>query len=1223
MNTMGIGDGNGQHSPVHPETMASETNAELGGTSEAGEVPDSCRAPLKLNATTDLLSSSFSESRKEKGEVALGAEDPKCNNTTPPEATMSEHSREKDAEPICSTVGVNAEGTTNTPIPTIAEKQLFSMEDRETEEVQISQFGGSDIDTNVLLMPVSEPESVSKSSSETGVLRDTGIAENSRTNVDTKTTSGYPLSSGPKSPQNRTRAEAVEKAGVSRLSPKLTGPWSHSKSNKTNNGSVAKEAIHSPPFSPKKFQNASLLALPIDSLHSIASFLTPLEWKSFGLCSKGTNKVSGEIFRRVRMHGFRCATEVVTAWQYGQHADAKELCALYVSAGVPIYPHSLGHSYHTLIWRLSIEAKNLQEKNEQPQQTDDRNDPLHTSTVLSVGNQSGDSTTESLPAVDPFYNERDNLRRREELITGSRRRGHSYLEEKALYNLNSKAPESGINRFRRMSWTRGPIDQVHRRGLNQFHGMNNPQRLPQAPLNPPPIPPIQDGHWNSLTGSDRQTSPHRRCIRSNSFSGKSHKLQNISLKIHRHLLDQHLLGRPGVNDADGSMVTPRVSLSADFFHPYFSFQSSKETNRHERNGDHNLRSNSRGGSTSLLPTFVDATFSDDSDSDSETNMNLPRANRVEPLRLNNADELAAAGAALQPPSMVPPVPPVIPLTATMFPERIISPRHSDDVASGILSNIDLDVYSASNGVLETHKESSSGRDMKHYLKTRFGSYHRCLERHILNNDNHGFEETIMDFWDEFLPQSAGIQYYDRHTAVPRISRLQDFLTKPCPKAIGIVQCEIERVNSGTKKKGVNVKGRLFPTYEYRLFIRHRPSDMANDFEDKNNDDRNRRRDTVLMMAKNKGRKHTESPVQAPKKGSNNFYMTLPQQDDLDLHYNAVNTMEDSQKPAPNGVVSQTDSLEGSDLLGRLQSNFVGTEFQIFTPRLGMINSKTSQLIKATQSVRSGSNSDEAQPSPSRRRSRFRRLSLKGRHQSDDHRIDLSAPFQTHSTPLTLRRSLSAESPAGRNRKVSAAESFESQQFEIEPKPFLFEQEDGAITYTANLLGSRPRIMDVCIPKVNPDGPGMEWKRYLESCKDYDPRSSTDRLLNHLKQLQQNGQMDEHGRLINPANNEPEVLGSDGQDYSPSGDFGLLALQNRPPWWNVELGSFVLNFGGRVSVASVKNFQLCDRNDQDYIMLQFGRIEGRHAFTMDFQYPLTAVQAFAIAISSLQSKIAFG
>lgn len=58
----------------------------------------------------------------------------------------------------------------------------------------------------------------------------------------------------------------------------------------------------------------ALSSLPIDSLHSIASFLKPLEWRNFGQCNKATNKICREIFRRVRMHGFRCATEVVTAW---------------------------------------------------------------------------------------------------------------------------------------------------------------------------------------------------------------------------------------------------------------------------------------------------------------------------------------------------------------------------------------------------------------------------------------------------------------------------------------------------------------------------------------------------------------------------------------------------------------------------------------------------------------------------------------------------------------------------------------------------------------------------------------------------------------------------------------------------------------------------------------------------------------------------------------------
>ena len=70
----------------------------------------------------------------------------------------------------------------------------------------------------------------------------------------------------------------------------------------------SKKNVRQPSFS------MALSSLPIDSLHSIASFLKPLEWRNFGQCNKAANKICREIFRRVRIHGFRCATEVVTAW---------------------------------------------------------------------------------------------------------------------------------------------------------------------------------------------------------------------------------------------------------------------------------------------------------------------------------------------------------------------------------------------------------------------------------------------------------------------------------------------------------------------------------------------------------------------------------------------------------------------------------------------------------------------------------------------------------------------------------------------------------------------------------------------------------------------------------------------------------------------------------------------------------------------------------------------
>lgn len=41
---------------------------------------------------------------------------------------------------------------------------------------------------------------------------------------------------------------------------------------------------------------------------------------------------------------------------------------------------------------------------------------------------------------------------------------------------------------------------------------------------------------------------------------------------------------------------------------------------------------------------------------------------------------------------------------------------------------------------------------------------------------------------------------------------------------------------------------------------------------------------------------------------------------------------------------------------------------------------------------------------------------------------------------------------------------------------------------------------------------------------------------------------------------------------------------------------------------------------DYIVMQFGRV-AEDVFTMDYNYPLCALQAFAIALSSFDSKLA--
>ena len=41
---------------------------------------------------------------------------------------------------------------------------------------------------------------------------------------------------------------------------------------------------------------------------------------------------------------------------------------------------------------------------------------------------------------------------------------------------------------------------------------------------------------------------------------------------------------------------------------------------------------------------------------------------------------------------------------------------------------------------------------------------------------------------------------------------------------------------------------------------------------------------------------------------------------------------------------------------------------------------------------------------------------------------------------------------------------------------------------------------------------------------------------------------------------------------------------------------------------------------DYVVMQFGRV-AEDVFTMDYRFPLCALQAFAIALSSFDSKLA--
>ncbi|GIL70974.1 hypothetical protein Vretimale_4064 [Volvox reticuliferus] len=140
------------------------------------------------------------------------------------------------------------------------------------------------------------------------------------------------------------------------------------------------------------------------------------------------------------------------------------------------------------------------------------------------------------------------------------------------------------------------------------------------------------------------------------------------------------------------------------------------------------------------------------------------------------------------------------------------------------------------------------------------------------------------------------------------------------------------------------------------------------------------------------------------------------------------------------------------------------------------------------------------------------------------------------------------------------------------------QELGAVTYQYNVLGTRgPRKMMAAIPAV--DGSGRRL---------YHANSDTDCILERIR----------HRKGLDE----------------------LVMMGNKPPRWNDELNAYCLNFNGRVTEASVKNFQLVSDDNHNHIILQFGKV-GKDTFTMDYQWPISAFQAFAICMSSFDNKLA--
>eukprot|EP00249_Psilotum_nudum_P021209 c28021_g1_i1 orf=432-1700(-) len=170
-----------------------------------------------------------------------------------------------------------------------------------------------------------------------------------------------------------------------------------------------------------------------------------------------------------------------------------------------------------------------------------------------------------------------------------------------------------------------------------------------------------------------------------------------------------------------------------------------------------------------------------------------------------------------------------------------------------------------------------------------------------------------------------------------------------------------------------------------------------------------------------------------------------------------------------------------------------------------------------------------------------------------------------------------------------------------------------IDYELNVLGTRgPRRMQ-CTLYMNPTAMTAE--------KGEGPLCSVDNSFSSVSFAKSTGDVPDF------SSTDPQCLVN-----KATGKVGPLILKNKAPRWHEQLQCWCLNFKGRVTVASVKNFQLVaavepestqqgvPQSDADKVVLQFGKV-GKDTFTMDYRYPLSAFQAFAICLSSFDTKLA--
>lgn len=159
-----------------------------------------------------------------------------------------------------------------------------------------------------------------------------------------------------------------------------------------------------------------------------------------------------------------------------------------------------------------------------------------------------------------------------------------------------------------------------------------------------------------------------------------------------------------------------------------------------------------------------------------------------------------------------------------------------------------------------------------------------------------------------------------------------------------------------------------------------------------------------------------------------------------------------------------------------------------------------------------------------------------------------------------------------------------------------------------LDSSEEDISDVLVPdKLARPKPGYQNLETFQKQKLRQKLRKLNTLDTEFSDLKDRGDSHRHVLQYSSPDSSPRLSPRNGKE---------LIMHNKAPLWNEGSQVYQLDFGGRVTQESAKNFQIEYSGKQ---VMQFGRIDA-NAYTLDFQYPLTAIQAFSVALANVTQRL---